>query len=256
MKEKEIKEELRLYSERCYVNPLTEAGFVSYRNDLLNWYKIYNGIICHFHILVGHSRFPMLMLVWFMHPTYLPAPLNMPVAWANFHNDWIQYCSEVHFGTHIVEPGRGINIPKHPQLGAEVIFKQLVPQMERLQTREALYNFRREGIISIWKKIPPQVPRYNATSPDFADEALMMHDKEMFPFCIDRLETLALPSARRSVDTQNKTASDVTFRSLELFEAQLKALKGEDTEQYYEMLKVRKAMFMKKFKLIDNDYEL
>ena len=65
MKDSEIKAELRYYSERYYANPLAEAGFLNYRNDLLNWYQIYNGVICHFHIVCFNRTFTIVICPYF-----------------------------------------------------------------------------------------------------------------------------------------------------------------------------------------------
>ena len=245
MKEKDIKEELRIYSERCYAKPLLEAGFSSYRNDLLNWYKIYNGIVCHFHILVGHSRFPMLMQAWWMHPTYVPAILNLPASWANYQERNELYVTTAYFKSHTVEPGCGINIPRLPQLGAERLYEELFPQIERLQSREALYAFRRENIIFRWDKRDRSFPLSNITDPDFADEALMAGDSEMFTPCVEHIEAM-LPRAHLKYMQQSPFS-----RSPEMLQAQLNALKGIEVDHYMELLKERKKTFMKRYKLQD-----
>ena len=102
MTEKAIKTELRLYSECYYAPLLEEAGFISYRNDMLNWYKLYNGIICHFHLLVTHSRFPLLMQAWWFHPTYVPAILNLPASWTNYDEINVLYANTAYFSSHTV----------------------------------------------------------------------------------------------------------------------------------------------------------
>ena len=247
MKERDIKEELRIYSERCYAKPLLEAGFSSYRNDLLNWYKVYNGIICHFHILVGHSRFPMLMQAWWLHPTFVPANLNLPASWSNYQESNELYVTTALFMSHTVEPGCGINIPRLPQLGAERLYEELFPQVERLQSREALYDYRCKEIISWCEN--PKVILSNVTTPDFADEALMVGDSGMFAPCIKHVEVL-LQRAQYNYSQQSPFS-----RSPELLGAQLNALKGIEVEKYKELLKERKKTFMKRYKLQD-DFEL
>lgn len=247
MKEKEIKEELRIYSERCYAKPLQEAGFVSYRNDYLNWYKIYNGIICHFHLLVVHSRLPMLMQVWWFDPTFIPSILKLPAAYTNYQEINKLFEHRVLFSSHTVEPGCGIGIPRLPQLGAERLYEELFPQIEQLQTRKSVYESKRERIFS-WLE-NPVFEVCNATTPDFADEALMIGDTDMFPDCIKHIEAL-IPLA--SIPYPHES---VFKRSPELLQAQLNALKGIEVEQYVGRLKERKRFFLKRYKLQD-DVEL
>lgn len=247
MKEKDIKAELRIYSERCYAKPLAEAGFVSYRNDLLNWYKVYNGIICHFHILVAHSRLPMFMQVWWLHPTYVPANLNLPVSWANYQEINELFANPVYFRSNTIEPGCGINIPRLPQLGAERLYEDFFPRLEQLQTREILYKHRREDIIFRCKR--PKVILSDITIPDIADEAFVMGDTEMFAPCMEHLEALLTPAH------QNYMEKNPFRRSPELLQAQLNALKGIEVEKYRELMKERKKTFMKRYKFQD-DFEL
>ncbi len=81
MAQKEQKEELRQISERFYAQPLRDAGFQNYRDDLLNWYKVYNGVICHYHVMLTDPyRMSDICFEWWFHPTYIAATINMPLA--------------------------------------------------------------------------------------------------------------------------------------------------------------------------------
>ena len=253
MKEKEIKEELKSVSDRYYARLLEQKGFVSYKNDLLNWYKIYNGVICHFHLLVAHSRLPMLIQAWWFHPTYIPATLNLPVSWVNYDNcdePISLYVNKVNFETHFVENGRRINVPRLPQLGAERLEEEFFPQIAQLQTRDAVYAQLKHHIQTWWAERTSDYPFANLTTPDFADMALMMNDTALFPSCIERVER-SIRISRLSHSIQS-AATSVTGRNTELLEAQLKALKGIEVERYIELLKMRKACFFKRYNLQDN----
>jgi hypothetical protein len=254
MTEKLIKEELQGYSERCYAEILQQKGFVSYKNDLLNWYKINNGIIYHFHLLVGSCKFPVMMQVWWIHPTYIPATLNLPVAWTNFNEPMSLYATKVLFDSHIVENGGGINIPKLPKLGAERLLSDLFPQIEKQRTRETAYQQLKQRIMNWWAGRDTEYPLSNLTTSDFADQALMVQDTEFFPSCIERvgreIQMSQYPHNMRFAETS------VAGRSAALLQAQLKALQGIEVEQYMELLKERKAKFFKKYKLQDIDFEL
>lgn len=251
MKEREIKEELRYYSAQYYAKSLTIAGFVNYRNDLLNWYKFYNGVICHFHIACFDPVFTMLLLAWWIQPSYLPAILNPPVLWKRF-DEYMRFSQERWLCMeNTVEPGHFLNVPMLPRRGAERLEEELLPQIRQLNTREAVYYAKRDSITSEWETLAPDTPRYNLVTPEFADAALIMNDTEMFPYCIERLEKLAIPSSRRFPPRDGS----IVDRSTELLEAQLKALNGVEIERYFELMKMRKARFLKRYQLQD-DYEL
>lgn len=248
MVDSEIREELRYYSERYYAKPLIEAGFVNYRNNLLNWYQIYNGLICHFHIACADRVFTMLVLLWWIQPSYLPAILNPPALWGRF-DDYMRFSAERSiYEKNFVEPGHFMNVPMLPQRGAEQLEGLLFPQMRRLNTREAVYSAKRNAITSRWEKLDPETPRYNIVTPEFADAALIMNDTEMFPYCIDRVEKLAIPASHR-FPPRNGSVVD---RSTELLEAQLKALKDHEPKPYFELLKERKQRFLKRYHLQDD----
>ena len=244
MTEKAIKAELRIYSERYYANPLADAGFLNYRNDLLNWYKVNNGVICHFHILSLHSRLPMLTFVWLIHPTYVAASLSLPSSYTNYQESMSFYSHRMLFQSHTVELGGGINIPNLPQRGAERLFEEFFPQIEPLQTREAVHKFWKSEIRNRAKN--PMAPLYNLTKPDFADEVLIMKDEEMFSPCIECIK----------VRLSRAPFKEPFIRSPELLKAQLKALQGEGVGQYFELLKERKSNFLKHHKLHDDAFEL
>lgn len=248
MTEKSIKEELRAYSERYCANELVKKGFTSYRDDLINWYKVYNGIICHVHLVSLTSQIPTMMMVWRIHPTYISARLNIPAVWMRLEESDIWFFDptqvQVHLAPSTFVIGGGMNHPEQPETATDRLIHELFPQIERLQSREKLYEFSRNKIIT--KSKDPEIPLYNLTQPDFADEALIMEDSELFPDCIKNIE-IEIPRA------DNKHPFR---RSPELLEAQLKALRGENVSQYLEMLKERKEKFLKQYKLHDDDYEL
>ena len=249
MKENKIKEELQLYSNQYCVNPLSNVGFTNYRDDLLNWYKIYNGIICHFHLVSYTSQIPTLMMVWRIHPTYVPATLNVPAVWLKFKESgfWSFFASQVHLAPNSFVIGGGMNLPDQPQIATDRLVNEFFPQMERLQTREELYIFRRKEILS--KATDPRISLANLTKPDFADEALIMKDSELFPACIECIEVEISRSS-------NKHIQSSFSRSPELLKAQLGALHGVNVEQYLEMMKERKNKFLKSYNLQDNVFEL
>lgn len=247
-----LKEELRSISKCYYALPLLNAGFVNYRDDLLNWYKIYNGVICHFHILLSFPRRMLpIFFVWWFHPTYVPASLNLPLAWTQFDEPLQLYVTLKGSLGCAPLPGGEIPVPKLPKHGAEFIYEELFPQMEALQTREAVYENLRNRVISNWKNESCKYPLSNALTPDFADQALMMRDTELIPHCMESVEKLMI--ARQNC---KPCYPALIWRSAELLEAQWKALQGTEVEQYLALLKERKAMFLKKYKMHDNVFEL
>ena len=253
MSQKELKEELQRISERYYAQPLRDAGFLNYRDDLLNWYKINNGVICHFHILLSFPRrMHDFRFIWWSHPTYLPARLDLPLASTQFDDPLQRYEKLIPLLCNLVEPGAEIPVPKLPQRGAERLHEDFFPQMEKLQTREAVYADIRENVMMRWKFYDCKFPLFNYINSDFADQALMMHDTEMFPFCEQALVEREIPNIIR----EKLSKTSLVWRSTEFLEAQLKALRGIEIERYMELLKERKAKFMKKYKMFDNDFEI
>ena len=248
MMEKSIKEELRAYSERYCAKELKEAGFTNYRDDLINWYKVYNGIISHFHLVSYSSRLPSMMMVWRIHPTYVPAALNVPAVWMRFQDSelWSFDATQIHLAPKSFAIFGGMNLPEQPNTATERLVNEFLPQIERLNTREELYAFRRNEKIS--RSTNKNIPIANIATPDFADEALMMKDSIMYHPCIEYIEG--------TIRLENKNSYQTGFsRSPELLKAQMNALKGIEVEKYMELMKERKQAFMKRYKLQD-DFEL
>lgn len=245
MKLSEVKAELQLYSEKFYAKSLEEAGFMNYRNDLLNWYKLYNGVICHFHLLATDCRYPNLILVWMFHPSYIPEILNIPASWRSFDAPyhWWRYGTTVYFRYYnYYMPGCGINAPDSLQLGAERLHEQLFPQIQQFDSREAVYLYHKDEIYSL--------PGYDQISLDFVDEAIMMNDTEMYPRCVRLLEEQTIPHIRYCLEhNKSFSLSFVYEHTVEHLEAQLKALKGIEIKSYYAIMEERKAQFFKRYKL-------
>ncbi|MBR0124422.1 MAG: hypothetical protein IJM03_03655 [Treponema sp.] len=248
---KTIKEELQVYSEQYCENELKNAGFTSYRDDKINWYKVYNGIICHFHLVSYSSRIPGMMMVWRIHPTYVPATLNIPVVWMRFKESGLWFFdptqAQIHLAPRSVVIYGGMNRPNQPETATDRLVQEFFPLIERLHTREELYKFKRNEIL--FKAKNPKISLFNLTKPDFADEALLMKDSELFPPCITCIEK-NIPYA------SNEHLQSTYYRSPELLKAQLKALQGEDVDQYFAMLKERKDKFLKRYKLQDEAFDL
>lgn len=258
MKDQEIKEEFRYYVEKYYMEPLEEAGFTHLKNDVLHWYFICNGVICHLHFISPDGRyFAILGMEWWMHPTYLPANLRIPVVMYKYQEpEPNEFEAEtLFFKAHQVEAGHFLNIPALPRHGVEELEERLFPQVQKLKTREitreTLYAKRKEYALSLWQKSRDTMQLYEFVRPYFADQALMVRDTEMYPYCIDYLEKKEIPNMQYEVIRKYMERS-VAGRSEELLKAQLNALKGIEVDHYFELLKERKAKFFKRYHLQDN----
>ena len=125
----------------------------------------------------------------------------------------------------------------------------MFPALEQLTTREAVYHQLKQRIFTWWEERTSEYPFANLTTPDFADEALIMNDTEMFPSCIEQVErSIEISRYPHMIRNAEKT---VAGRSTELLEAQLNALKGIDVARYLELLKIRKTRFFTRYKLQD-----
>ena len=190
----------------------------------------------------------MLMFVWLIHPTYVATNLNFPASYNRYDDPMLIHSHRMGFQSHLVEPGGEINIPNLPQRGAERLFEEFFPTVELLQTRDSVHKFWKEEILTRAKN--PRTALSNLTTPNFADEALMMQDSEMYAPCIKFIEEILPIAHHKSMQTSPYS------RSPELLKAQLKALQGENVNQYLSMLKERKASFLKRYKLQDDAFDL
>ena len=262
MSRKYYKDELKKISEAAYAPLLEKEGFQSYRNDLLNWFRIdlKAGIVQHFHLLLMSARWCSRIMYYFgIHPTYLIAPFNPGFDFNDFGGVYSEEVLTKNFSpvpTHFTVPpwGAGINVPNTPMMGAEQLSEFFFPLFDEIKTREAAYALhikRRGEVLEAYKNTPHPFVRVSA---DFIDEAIYYEDRSYYevalksmPRAIERAKAaeilkasaLAPRGAKRQAAAEKKGC-----RSVGELELQLRTLQEGTEAEYRKHLEQREQAYV------------
>lgn len=182
----EILQGLQIASERYYSPSLQRAGFINYKDDLINWYRIENGVIAHLHIISTSSRDGVIHILFGIHPTYLPVNLAPGISHSKISGCFsnILFCGAIFFRYNCaVEPDVLFALPNTPSRGADRMEAVLFPLMDRLSNRSVVYQWHKVRAKNLHRIRLQEYPEYqfiNELSADFADEAIVEGDESVF----------------------------------------------------------------------------
>lgn len=262
MGRKYYKDELKKISEAAYAPLLEKAGFHSYQNDLLNWFRVdlKAGIVQHFHLLLMGTRWCCPIMYYYgIHPTYLIAPFNPGFDLNDFggvYSEEILTKSFCPIPTHFTLPpwGAPINVPNTPLMGAERLSEYFFPIFDRIKTREAAYALhikRREEVLEAYKNHPDTFIR---VSPDFIDEAIYFKDRSYYEIALKSIpheierskwsETMKAPALAPRGAKRQAAAEKKGCRSVEELELQIRTLQEGTEADYKKHLKQREQAYI------------
>ena len=118
-----------------YEDKLISAGFVSYNNEGLSWYKVLNGCILQSVYLYSlFPRAPFLMAEGYgCHPLFIPAPIPQKVVFNEFWEDEIMQCALKGF-QHSTYEGTQVLCRNTEERGAEVLDTDIFPIFRKINT--------------------------------------------------------------------------------------------------------------------------
>lgn len=251
----EILQGLQLASERYYSCPLQRAGFINCKDDLLNWYRIENGVIAHLHIISTSSRDGIIHILFGIHPTYLPVNLVPGISHSHISGCFskILFCGAIFFRYNCaVEPDVLFALPNTPSRGADRMEAFLFPLMDRLSNRTAVYQWHKKRAQNLHRIRLQEYPEYqfiNELSTDFTDEAIVEGDESVFAPCVDLVKH---ELASRQTIRNRLSLRSISFRPESLLRAQLQALQTKDFKSYLELIRQREQRFYRKYDLKDS----
>ena len=251
----EILKGLQIASERYYSHPLQRAGFINHKDDLINWYRIENGVIAHLHIISTSSRDGVIHILFGIHPTYLPVNLAPGISHSKIYGCFsnILFCGAIFFRYNCaVEPDVLYALPNTPSRGADRMEAFLFPLMDRLSSRSTVYQWHKVRAQNLHRYRKQRYPEYqfiNELSADFADEAIVEGDESVFASCIDLVKHELEP---RQTIRNRLSLKSISFRPESLLRAQLQALQTKDFKLYLKLIWQREQEFYRKYDLKDS----
>ncbi len=239
----ELKKDMQLYGKEIYTNDFLKAGFVSYNDENLCWYKVINHeVLCSVYILLSWRVPPLIpSLHYCAYPLYVPVAVPESSVVERDVFRWVGNIQTAHLKLEYY----GIRNPRNGDLaerffrdtdiqqssdrrrGAELLQEIIFPEFEKIHNQEDCYALHR----AYWCK---KIDTFNSlTFPSaFVDEVIYMEDKELYPYCILRVQ------GRLNFSPEHKYAP--------IWQMQLDALNGIRREEYLAYLEERKRKFVKK----------
>lgn len=239
----ELKKDMQQYGKDIYANDFLKAGFVSYNDENLCWYKVINHeVLCSVYILLSWRVPPLIpSLHYCAYPLYVPVAVPESSVVERDVFRWVGNIQTAHLKLEYY----GIRNPRNGDLserffrdtdiqqssdsrrGAELLQEIIFPEFEKIHNQEECYALHK----AYWCK---KIDTFNSlTFPSaFVDEVIYMGDTELYPYCIRRIQ------GRLNFSPEHKYAS--------IWQMQLDALNGIRREEYLAYLEERKQKFVKK----------
>ena len=182
---KEIKDSLQAISEHYYRKELESAGFSSYKDEGLDWYRINGQMVNHIALTAWELSFPELFLVYGAHPFFLrtKCPFGPILREISFREDtavehspksrkWGPYGNTKDLPNQLALPQ-----DLHRKGAEELAF--FLDCFAELNTPQKKYEHDR--ISSVNRAGKPGVPPVNWFTNHFIDEIIFFEDRELYP---------------------------------------------------------------------------
>ena len=187
----DIKNELMQSSAVYFAPVLTKAGFVSYRSDQLNWFRMSNDVLQHIHICLPTAAAPACVyFIYGAHSLFQWAEPNpgLYTCSASYSGLGPPLMEPLHFGHHF-SPLNGRSPIYYaedlPQRGGERLEDTIVPLLDCLRTSEAAYQYHikceREAAERLGE-VGSNLKRLQFFEPRLMDEILFFRDKSAYDF--------------------------------------------------------------------------
>ena len=167
---------------------LRENGFVSYKNEDLSWYRIFNGeVLQAVYFYSGSPRVPlMLRFVFGCHPLFLEPLIPHPFSdngrklrTPNEMFEMLHWSFSLNLALKMNENGLILSLPNHGE--AVMIEKYLLPLLNKVKTEKMAYERHKEIIYK--SRAKTGLPYSNQVPFRLAEEAVYMGDEELYPLC-------------------------------------------------------------------------
>ena len=214
---KEIKDSLQAISEQYYREELETAGFSSYKNEGLDWYRINGQMVNHIALTAWELSFPQLFLVYGVHPFFLrtKCPFGPILRDISFREDtavehspksrkWGPYGNTKDLPNQLALPQ-----DLHRKGAEELAF--FLERFAELNTPQKKYEHDR--IASVKRAGNLKVPPINWFTNHFIDEIIFFEDIELYPLA-ERCIAAWLNSPNINYIQKEKTVEDQ--RALEM----------------------------------------
>lgn len=228
-----LKSQMICYVTGVFAEKLKSAGFVSYNDENLSWYRVINSKILQTVYFYSMFKFPFQVAIGYgMHPLFVPAPIpeKLYISISNIDNGEINWWFRKEFsGPKVFYPGTAINCLNTPEHGAELLDSDLFPMFEEHTTEDSVYTHWRLKYLKTHK-----------TTEYFVDQAINQRDQSIY----EDLISFWYWRYVRVCDKNQKTSQDLRF--IEIMEHRLDAMRTKNEDEYIAILEERKKKYAKR----------
>lgn len=172
-------EQMKKCAKEIYEKKLIDAGFISYNNEGLSWYKVING--CILQSVYLHSPFsgaPLFMEEGYgCHPLFIPAPIPRKVLGESYEDEtMLRVRKEPRYRTY---EGTQVMCRNTEERGAEVLDTDVFPVFRKVRTEEDAYRLHKERCMEITELTNRRYPENQVKfigSELLIDEAIYFND--------------------------------------------------------------------------------
>lgn len=257
------KETIQYFSKVGYAEALTNAGFRSYRNEGLHWYRLQNDVLCQFHIMSVNGAWGSLIVFYGVHPLYMRVLLDSGVQSKKvFDVEALDFDIGPQKSLEHIKWFSNINrvfVTNTPRYGGECLEQYYLPLFNQITSSELAYRYHLEKLQE--KELQPFGT--NHVSPDMADELIWYENRELYERAIASAEETINRRGLRSLSPEEAKKTGKWKRtpdgpdyipSLEELERQIHVMRSHDEAAHRLLLQERSEkllMMLKKEQLID-----
>lgn len=259
------KETIQFFSKVGYAEALTKAGFRSYRDEGLHWYRLQNDVLCQFHIMYQPGSWGTTNVFYGVHPLYMRVLLDRGAQ------------SERDFDVEALDSDPGpqksleqikctnvinrIYVTKTPRFGGECLEQYYLPLFDRITSSELAYRFHLEQL----REHDTRPFSSKHISLDIIDELIWYENRDLYERAIasieetiarKRLRSLSPEEAKKTGRWKRTCAGPIYIPSLEELEQQIHAMLDYDEAAHRLLLQQRSEkllMMLKKEQLVETN---
>ena len=256
-------ETLQFFSKVGYAEALTSAGFRSYRDEGLHWYRLQNDVLCQFHIMSLNGAWGSTCIFYGVHPLYMRVLLDRGAqSERGFDVEALDCDIGPQNSLEHINWKDNINrvfVTMTPRYGGECLAQYYLPLFDRITSSELAYRYHLE------KLREKELQRFGShhISPDMTDELIWYENQELYERAIAsteetikrrRLRSISPEEAKRTGKWKRTPDGPDYIPSLAELEQQIYAMREHDEAAHRLQLQERSEkllMMLKKEQLID-----
>lgn len=176
------------YIQDIYADYLRQEGFVSLNGENICWYRVVNQEIVNSICFFTHwSREPVSLEIGYgIHPLFIPPFMNPNVYLSSYPDSDIVMRSQKlvsnggRLGNDYYSRTIPVLVPWGEDKGLHTLEGILIPKMNSIQSIRGCYEMHKVQKSNRW--MHPEYDLGNLFCADFVDEAIMIEDKELYPY--------------------------------------------------------------------------